>query len=604
MKYDEPNQLSAEDRLYLQHLKEALSKFVEITSKGTFNQATNSKIERLRAHFIPAQDDEFFSYVSESGAVYGGSGASELLNPTPYEVVKYSTAGFLSYHHTPYDMFFKSHLIPYQNLNVEEAREAIQYWYQRDLRTHAILQQGHNLLQEALFTMERLVFNLGCKTLDIDENLNVRKTHHPIENIMAFSSDKLNRDILGVKENLSWFQFKTRFPKPFMQPEQHKEIESAFDFTRVSDVRLPGVSADISVYRYNLSVSVFKMFMTSYLSYYPESKKRFEETFRSEFSLRKNDIVDMTLLSDGTIVFIRSAPYRTIIVGNLGGVYKDGVRGKAQGDVALSRSIALQEAEVIGYQAFERAFGTMFLANSDLEGKIFDSLSSDDILYVDNDTDFKPLNIQIDIATAYTIIDRWEQKIREQFFLDIFTLIEKNRMPVQEINIRRSDGFKQLGLYVVSDMATNLEPEVLSVMQMDAEKNSLPEPPPHTQGSLRVVYVSPVMQAIKSTVLDDTMRTLGVFQTMDALKPGVTMENVDFNHLSNKVLDKTNNADIALSSELRKVMQDQRRMQEELAQREAMVKLKTASDERLKGLEEGGGAGQPSPGPASPGVQG
>ena len=591
MKYDDPEQLSADDRLYLDHIKEAFQKFVDITSKGTFNQATNSKIQQLRAHFIPAHDDDFFSYVSEGGAVYNGGAASSLLNPTPYEVVKYSTAGFLSYHHTPYDLFFKSHFIPKVDISAEQTRDILQYWYRRDLRTHAILQQGHNLLQEALFTMERLVFNLGCKTLDIDENLNVRKTHHPIENVMAFSSDKLNRDILGVKENLNWFQFKTRYPKPFMQPDRAKDIQEAYDFTRVSD-HFPGTSSDTTVYRYNLSVSVFKMFMSSFLSHRPESQKRFEATFRREFSLRGDDIVDMTLMRDGTVVYIKSAPYRTIIVGNLGGVYKDGVRGKSQGDVALSRAIALQEAEVIAYQAFERAFGTMFLANSDLEGKIFDNLSSDDILYVDNDTDFKPLNIQIDIATAYQILDRWEEKIRQQFFLDIFTLIEKNRMPVQEINIRRSDGFKQLGLYVVSDMATNLEPEVLSVMQMDAEKNDLAEPPAYAAGSLRVVYVSPVMQAIKSTVLDDAMRTLGTFQTMESLKPGVSMENINFDQLSNKILDKTNNADIALSSDMRRIIQEQRRMQEELAQREAMVKLKTASDERLRGLtqEEGAGA--------------
>ena len=195
----------------------------------------------------------------------------------------------------------------------------------------------------------------------------------------------------------------------------------------------------------------------------------------------------------------------------------------------------------------------------------------------------KPINVPIDIGSAYRIFDVWQNRIKEIFFLDIFSLIEKNRMPVTEINIRRSDGFKQLGMYVAADTATNLEPEVLTIMKMDAHKNKIP--PPSNTGQLKVTYISPVIQAIKSTSLDEAMRILDFSGSVDGVSPGTSRKNIDYNALLAKVLDKTNNTDIALPPEMRAIIEQQEQLEQEVRAKEALIKAGRESDQRIMGLE-------------------
>lgn len=592
--------MTIEQRQYKNKILEALSTFVKLAQSSTFDKVGQRQISELRSYLMPERDDDFFSeYISEGSALYTSEhGNTNVINPSPYEAVKRSTAGFLSFHHTPYESFFKTQILPHSSLSPEQQKETLQYWHNRDTRTHSIMQQGYNLMQEALFIMERLVFNLGCKTLDIDSNLQVRKTQHPVENILSFSSNGIHQDILGVKENLNQFQFYMRFPDPILEPEKNNpNYKPPYDFTENS-LNTTSLNRTTTVYRFNLGISVFNTYMENFLHNHPQELETFKKEFSRSHKLDNSGILDITLKDDGTILQMSTIKYRTIIIGNLGTIYKHGIRGKSQGDLALPIAKALQEAELIAYNGYERTFGPMFLAANELESRINNNLAYDDIIYTDNPDGFKPLNFNIDIRTAYDIIDKWQHRIGEIMFLPIFNLIEKNRMPVTEINIRRSDGFKQLGLYVAADTATNLEPETLSVAKMDEEENNV-SPPRISDGQLKVTYISPVIQAIKSTTLDEALRVLTIFGNMEKLDQGVTRRNIDFDSFSNKVLDKTNNTDISLSPEAKQLLMEQERLRQEIAEKEALARAGRESDQRLLGLENAQRNQQPiAPAPA------
>ena len=54
-----------------------------------------------------------------------------------------------------------------------------------------------------------------------------------------------------------------------------------------------------------------------------------------------------------------------------------------------------------------------------------------------------------------------EAKVMKMFDLDVFELINKSRMPGSEVDIRKSDDYRKLGIYLAQDSNDDLNPTVL-----------------------------------------------------------------------------------------------------------------------------------------------
>ena len=598
---------------YRQAILSATLKFIDLVSKGGFTQEVRRQIMDIRQYILPTDDMKMQSVhdIGQFGHISaGGESSVNTLNPTPYEAIKKSTAGFLAFHHTPFEDFFRTKIIPQEVISDMEVQDSmLRYWNYRDKRTHSIMQQSHNIMQEVLFIAERLAFNLSAKTLDFDDGLQVKKTHHRVENIILFSSDGVNPDIVGVIEDLNWFQYKMRFPKQITPMDEHnlRLYSEAYDFTVGFDRNRENErGSDVRVYRINLPVNVYNTFMQAVLIEQGEDVVRaWNAEFSKQHTLKGGEILDIMMNEFGQIIEMVARTHRTVIVGHLGFVTKDGVRGKSQGDMAVTTSKVLQETEEILMDAYERSFGPTWAMPSALQEQIYGIMSRNDVLFTDDSDAIRPLTLDVDLNTAKNLAVAWEERINRLMFLDVFSLVEKNRMPVSEISMRRADGFKQLGLYVAADMAYNLEPEVLAIMRMDEEKNEI-RPPPEVAATLKVNFISPIVQAIKSTTLDEYGRIVAVLKGIEELQEGNVDKNVNCGQMIADVLHKTDHLDALNPADIRAAKEKLEANKRELEVQAMRNQAESASNDNLLKLKEGlsGDREQQEAGGAAPGAQG
>ena len=558
-----------------------------ISEGASFNRDTQERIAGLRAYLYPKDDDAYLYSVYDANALSldYASDSRNTLNPVPYEIVKRATSGFLAYHHTPWDKFFETRVVLTKEVSDEDVDKMKDYWRHRDARVHGIMQQPHNVMQEALFIMSRLVFNLGVKTLDFDSNYIVRKTTHPVERIMMYSSNSRDMDIVGVWEPLTLFQYKMRYPKVLMPRADAEEIErSRFLFSDQMNTDGKVASAPIKVYRFNMPVKVFVEYMRPNLYEEEEALAEFNDRLTREYKLSSDHILDLVVDDKGNIISMDSREYRTVIIGHLGPVL-DGIRGKSQGDVALATARALQEAEQILMDGFESNFAPAWAMPSALEERAFGALQKGEIVFSEDPENIRPLLLQLDLRMARELIMSWEERLEQLFFLDVFTLIEKSRMPTAEIAMRRSDGFKQLGLYVASDTSTNLEPEVLSIQKMDMQVSEI-KPPDVETGRLQVRYVSPIIQAIKQTTLEEYTALNNLFGMMAKIEESPVKKFVDMGRMYDTILEKTDNDELKVPLDERELAQKEENMQKNLMMREQLAKTQTAANQNVAAQQQ------------------
>ena len=597
------------DRMYTEGIKKAFVGLIDLIQQPTFNDSIRGQIAEIRQYIMPSDDLALMSVhsIGDFGRNYTAESVeSQIINPVPYESLKKSASGFLSYHHTPYEDFFKTKAIPLHPIEDKTLRfENQMYWGHRDARAHYLLQQPHNVMQEVMFIMSRLAFNLGVKTLDYDPLMIVKKTTHPVENLVMFSSDGVHQDILGVSESLNWFQYKMRFPKQEMElsPENKEARDRAYDFTIGHGRSGLFTGNDVKVYRLNIGAKVFKAWMLAALKSQgsEEVLKKWEDKVGSQHGVKDDNIVDITLNEFGDLISLVSRKYRTVIVGHLGYLTKNGIRGKSQGDMALPTAKILQDCEEILMDGYDRAYGPMYIFDNELESKVYDMLSRGDILFSNNPGQaMRPVTVQLDLNTAKLLAEKWEERLKATFFLDVFSLIEKNRMPVNEISMRRADGFKQLGLYVAADTAYNLEPEVLSTMQIEQTYLSV-NPPPIEDVTLKVNYISPIIQAIKSTALDEYARLSETLSRLKSVEDSPAGKFVSLEQFALNILQKSDNLDLAVPEDIKQARQQAEQEMEQLQVKKAMAEASSANarnvQESLKGIneirpEQGGGEPQ------------
>ena len=476
----------------------------------------------------------------------------------------------------------------------ESARQVEEYLRFRDERAHQILQHPHNVAQEALFILDRLIFNIGIKVLDPDDDLVMKKTTFPVESLILESSDGRGQDIVGVWEDLTWFQFRLRYPKPLHKVEAAEENKKAFELRGIRSVGAAS-SKDVRIFRFNMKIPVFKAFFEAYFAEDTRLLNQFKRDMRGKFPATAM-YVDFSFTEKGELLEFTAREYKTIIVSHLSFITKDGLRGKGQGDLAMTTAKCLQEAEEILMNAYERSFGPSWALPSELESKAYQSLGRDEIIYADQTEGIRPLTVNYDLRTAKELILSWEQRLEKLAFLDIFTLIDKSRMPTTEIAMRRSDGFRQLGLYVTADTAYNLEPEVTATMKIDQERNRIQPLDVGGSATMRVNYVSPIIQSIKQSALEGYRALNQTFSEMAPImaQPNPITQNVNYGAMVDRILQKTDNLDLVISEE-----EKQARMEEEARMRQLEIEKRSAEANaaNAQALQAfGGGAGEPGEG--------
>ena len=525
---------------YRRKLKELCLGLKDSFCGETFATEAREQLALLRTYFAPRGDDPLSTTYDEASLALDyrrqqNSVQVEQLHSSPYEVVKRSVSGFLSYHHTPYEKFFKSEQFNFDLRGLkQDARDLLTkndtYWNNADEAIHAVMWQPNNIMAEAMYIRDRIIFNIGVKTLDLHPSLGVKKVTHPIENVIYYSSNGEDTDIQGVWEGLTWFQYKNRFPKHLTDLDrEHQEMyDKAYSMTTPERTgSLEG--ADVKVYRINLPVKVFLSWVKGYLLSKGEKEflAQWEKHYAKDYKLKLGEIVDIKFNEFGDLISLESLDYRTVIIGHLGYIDKGGIRGQSQGDTALGVAKILQETEQILINGYERAYGPAFAVPSALDAEVAQLIGRDEFIFTDEPEAIKPIHVPIDMNNAVAIArDYWEERLKDIMFLNIFSLIEKNRMPINEITMRRADGFRQLGLFVTADAKYSLEPEVVSIYRM-LIRGQLGHPP-IASGSIRVSYVSPLMQAIRSSTLEPIQRTVALAQQVDQTNEGVSRKVINY----------------------------------------------------------------------------
>ena len=95
----------------------------------------------------------------------------------------------------------------------------------------------------------------------------------------------------------------------------------------------------------------------------------------------------------------------------------------------------------------------------------------------------------------------------KMWYLDIFLLIEKNRMTREEVTTRKSDNYRNLAYFLAEDEAAFLMPLVGTLTEIVSKEK------PQEELNGRVVYsrfISPLSLASRESVFDNARQVIGM----------------------------------------------------------------------------------------------
>lgn len=139
----------------------------------------HDKITFLRSLYSPKDDMAYYHNEAFDYQNY---------DPTPLNIVDRAISGFQSYHINPVDQFFELRNVQ-QDQEADTSHTLLKALKKRTMDIHKIIQRPQNFRVETLFLRDKLLFNIGAKTVDIDKEGDVAFYHYAPEEL-AFGSSR------------------------------------------------------------------------------------------------------------------------------------------------------------------------------------------------------------------------------------------------------------------------------------------------------------------------------------------------------------------------------------------------------------------------------
>lgn len=471
-------------------LAESLEDFRKL--KVVDKQEMKEVFSEIRAMFLPYLDEKYMQS-EENGMLF------ELYDPSYLGIVDRAISGIQSYHIPPNDEFFRLDSIEFGQQGKQKIDTDLEAALaKRQEEIHNIIQFPENYVAETSIQRDKFLFGFCGKVIDYDETIVARIMHYPPESVMVGSSNGKYFDVYGVCEMLSWQQIKKRYPKP-LSPNIYEGRDLKF-----------GASVGETIYRMNIPKNVLIDHLQQCASI--EFDEEFLKFVKNKFSGSKDkNWVDIHFTQD-EILEINVQSHRNIMVPTFAPGASQVDLSKGVGERSVPLVVLISELEVILLTGAERTYAPAWLVNSEVQASSL-RLGRNEITFGDSEKAAQNLSLNADIRGMVELKDYKIRVLERLMFLDVFELIHKNRMTSKEVDYRRSDDFRKLGLFLTADEMTNLNPSVLLINKMIHEtadsNNKLSET------LLKAVYSSPIAFSHRDTAVDKAAQ---VFQLIAAAK--------------------------------------------------------------------------------------
>ena len=550
--------------LYEKEIKAGLNKLSELFLSKNSNFL--SRLGYIRSIYLPEDT------IADGKQYYEGRYNNTDLNyplhdPSVQNIAERAVSGMITYHLNPRDKYFSLTHLSYSSFRTKEISDdkAIKF---RETDIHKILQAPNNFLAEASMERDKMIFGLGAKVIEDDDVAVAEINHYPPEDVMLGSTNGKTFDIFGVCEQLSEFAFSVRF-----------EVEDDNDFqARRKEIAgsIGGSGELIKCYRINIKRNEFIKHMTNQNTAERGSNERKKYTKYLEILFPpldkvKNPWIDIWFNDDGPIT-VRSKNFYNIIISQWGPSHMPFGIGKGQGDKAIPLAVMLAEMTDTNLTGYERTVAAPYIIPS--EKTLFGSDFSRDGIIIANPTTGKGmpsvLSAGVDLRAAVEFSEYYLEKHRMMFFLDVFELIRKSRMTTVEVDRRGQDNFRRIGLFVVQDEATNLNPTVNAINHIihNDIKDKGGKDDKVAQSLLVAQYSSALSYGHRNSVFEQTDRLTESLTRMAALqKQSPQFGNfLDFKGQADTLVKSSDQMDFLLDEEERAAKEEQeaKQMQNEM----------------------------------------
>ena len=475
-------------------LVKSLSAFKQLRVAG--NDTIDDIFSEVRAMFMPYLKEKFMQDAN-TNMVY------ELFDPSYLNVVDRAVSGIQSYHIPPNDKFFKLSSLEFgKNAKEPVDTDLEAALAMREEEIHNIIQFPENYIAETAIQRDKFLFGFCGKVIDSDETLVSRITHYPPEAVMIGSSTGKYFDIYGVCEALSWQQIRKRYPKPLTST-----IYEMRDFKF-------GNSETEMVYRMNIPKQVLIDHVKA--CYMDEDMREFEAFLNKALGGKKNENWVDIHFTDDAILSINVQSYRNIMVPTFAPGADQTDLSKGVGERSVPLVVLMSELEIILLTGAERTYAPAWMVSNEVQANAL-KLGRNEITFGEAEDSIQNLGLNADIRGMVELKEYKNRVLERMMFLDVFELIQKNRMPTTEVEMRRSDDFRKLGLFLTADEMTNLNPTVLLINAMIHERAKTKSAIGNRV--LKAVYSSPIAFSHRNTEVDKAgqlFNLIGVAKTLDA----------------------------------------------------------------------------------------
>ena len=451
----------------------------------------------LRSFYLPSSDSKYADSYNFSYPVY---------DATPISILERATSGFLSVHYSKTDKFFALEDRDYSLISNDEIDVNLENALNKmtgDI--HSIIQMPTNFEVLSRAVRDSIVFGIKCVSVEEDDQLYAKFSHHMPENVSLTSINGNVFDVFGVREKLNIFHYMYRFPSPIFVADGVNNIDGDTPNLSTSED-----GSAIWVYRQNIEAEKLDYF----LKYGMADDRDYVDYYRQVFGLSAdkkklaNQWVDFWF-SDKGLLSTEINESRRIFTSFFTPPHETLGLGRGPGEKSIPTYQALTEIESITLVAFERTFQPAWSVPNEETGVAF-NLERDHLNYLDPDSaEPKPLSLGIDIGQAVDYQSNKLEKMEYIMGLDIFRLINKDRMTEDEVSIRRSDSYKNLGLHLAEDEARFLVPFCASLVEIVHKRK------PMTELLKRVVsarFISPLSFVSRDSIFDKAKQTIALLR--------------------------------------------------------------------------------------------
>ena len=533
---------------------------------------------RLRAVFAPLDNSRYYDFSSLNLGTYN------TYDPTVWNTIDRAVSSMMSYHLNPKDKFFK-----YKDIDVKslvKKKEKVTEAQELSLLTeyaHYIYQAPSNFEVETMIQRDKLIFGVGIKTLDNDDQIVTRFEHYQPEDFGGLSSNAVDKDVLITRRRLTDFQARNKFIDTItVRDDLFGESASPLDL---------GLH-DSGYYYYRLNIP-YEVLMKSLQAIYKgdSMEKQFMAYVHHIFGTADNEYywVDLWFSRKGLLTSERRRA-KTIINSMCIPPNSNSYISKGLGERALPLAIVLADLGDINISGYERTFAPTWAISN--EAKLSGvNLTRDGIVYYETPEAVpKSLSLAADVRAMAEFHEYYSTVYKNTFYLDVFELLNKSRMTTSEVDARLSDNFRKLGLIVIQDESDNLQPTAMALRENLVDNADLEA---DAAGRvLRSEYISPIAIAHRNSSLEQTqlmMQTLGAVGKIRTESPELKKE-IDFDRVVSDLFRDTDNTRYLLNEDEKdKLKQEEEELRKNNAAEQKAKALGeiTKAEDALKGAQDG-----------------